>query len=71
MSRILHSDRVAHGIPGDTILDSKDYVASARTSRDMYGVPLIAARSIVMLGAFACINSSKHKSYSPSRVRFQ
>ena len=26
----------------DTVLDSKDYVASSTTSRDMYGVPLIA-----------------------------
>jgi len=26
----------------DTILNSKDYVASSSTSRDMYGVPLIA-----------------------------
>ena len=29
-------------ISGDTILNSKDYVASSSTSRDRYGVPLIA-----------------------------
>jgi len=29
-------------ISGDIVRNSKDYVASSTTSRDMYGVPLIA-----------------------------
>lgn len=37
------SERKMLLISGDTMLNSKDYVAYSTTSKDMYDVPLIAA----------------------------